>query len=354
MTTKAVGRVMLGVSLVLAVCRSPLAQEAKPSQPARREPEKENRGKEAPGKAVGRLMEVLRQHPVERSAVEGLGRIYALDIETGEATLVADESVRGLPACGSPTWSHDGRRILFDAFPRGQTPLAHLKSIELAATGPAVTDLGPGNCPTFSPDDKRIAFLLSPNAVPDVAAGVWMMQADGSGRQRLGADGRPKWSPDDHQMMLIDSSTPRKVTLMDAKPEKCGDIQLSESWIYATPSWAGPGTIVTLIGSDGQGDTLALIDVSNPHEGKVKEVLWKKKELDIQVIDPVYSTSRRECVYIGVTQEGMALYSVRQGKSDPPKRLEPDAYDALIWDLALSPDGRYVLFGSTRPDRRRR
>ncbi len=353
-TARAVERAILGLSIVLAVCRSPLAQEVKPSQPARGEPGKENGGKGTPDNAVGRLIEGLRQHPVERSAVEGLGRIYGLDVETGEATLVADESVRGVNACGSPTWSHDGRRILFDAFPRNVPRLAHLKLIELAARGPAVTDLGAGNCPTFSPDDKRIAFMLTPNAVLDAPGGVWMMQADGSGRHWLGADGRPRWSPDGHQLMLVGWSTPLEVTLMDAKPEKSGNVQLSGSSIYATPSWAGSGTIVTLTGSDGNGDTLALIDVSEPHKAKVKEVLWKKKEPDIKVIDPVYSTSRHECVYIGVTQEGMALYLVRQGKSDPPKRLEPDAYDALIWDLAFSPDGRYVLFGSTRPERRRR
>jgi Tol biopolymer transport system component len=229
-----------------------------------------------------------------------------------------------------------------------------LTLIELTEAGPTVTSLGTGNCPTFSPDDKRIAFLLGPDVLPDAPGGVWMMQADGSGRHRLGAGGRPRWSPDGHQLMVVDSSTTPEVTLMDVKLEKSVKLQLSGSSIYATPSWAGPGRIIALTGSDGKGDTLALIDVSDPREAKVKEVLWKKKEPIIEVSDPVYSPSRRECAFIGVTIDGMALYSVRQGKPDPPKQLERDAYDALIWDLAFSPDGRYVLFGSTRPDRRRR
>src|SRR4051794_18373246 len=146
MTTKAVGRAILGVSIGLAVCGSSPGQEAKPSLPARGEVGKEERPQESPGKEAVRLLEGLRRHPVERSGVEGLGRIYALDLDTGQAMLVADESVRGLTACGSPTWSNDGRRILFDAFPRNRDNLAHLKSVELTATGPAVTDLGPGNC----------------------------------------------------------------------------------------------------------------------------------------------------------------------------------------------------------------
>ncbi len=352
MTGRAARSVFVALVMLLAVERSPLAQEAKPRQPAGGESRNESGAKEAPEKAVARLIEGLRNHPVERSPAEGLGRIYALDVETGEATLVADETVRGLNACGSPTWSHDGRRILFDAFPSpGSFRLAHLKSIALTPTGPEVTDLDAGNCPTFSSDDRRIAFVLHPNVLPNARAGVWTMQADGSERQWLGANGRPKWSPDGRQLILVHSSSPREVTLMDAKPDKSGELLLAGSRIYATPSWADPGTIVALAGSDGSGDTIALIDVSVPHEAKIKDVLWKKNESITEVIDPVYSTSRGECVFIGATPEGMALYSVRRGKSDPPKRLEPHAYDALIWDLAFSPDGRYVLFGSTRPKR---
>lgn len=351
---RAIG-VVIGLALLSVVCRPTPAQETRPNPPAPRAPGEQDRGGATPDAGAGRLVRALREHPVPRPAVDdGLGRIYAIDLQSGEVTLVADESVRGLTACGSPTWSHDGGRILFDAFPRGQSHLAHLKAIELVAGRPQVVDLGPGNCPTFSPDDKRIAFVLNPGALADARGGVWMMQADGSGRHRLGADGRPRWSPDGRRLMLIGWSTPFDVTLMDAKPERSGVLQLAGRSIYATPSWAGPGTIIAFVGSEGRGDTLALIDVEEPQGGKVKEVLWKQAQPDLQVMDPVYSASRRQCVFIGVSPEGMALYAVGGGKSGPPIRLEPGDYDALMWDLALSSDGRYVLFGSTRPDRRRR
>jgi WD40-like Beta Propeller Repeat len=345
---------VIGLSIVAAICRTIPAQEPKPNGSPAAESGKRAVGTETADE-VARLMRGLRQHPVPRPAVDdGLGRIYALDVQTGEVTLVADESSRGLTACGSPTWSHDGRRIVFDAFPRGEMHRAHLKSIAMAGGRPQVADLGPGNCPEFSPDDRRIAFLVSPGAVPDARPGVWIMSADGSGRHRLGADGRPRWSPDGHQLMLIGRAATFEITLMDAKPEKSGDLRLPEHSIYASPSWAGPGMIVAFIGSEGRGDTLALIDVSKPQGATVEGVLWKKMEPILEVVDPVYSTGRRECIFIGVSADGMALYSVRRGGSEPPKRLEPDDHDALIWDLALSPDGRFLLFGSIRPDRRRR
>jgi hypothetical protein len=180
------------------------------------------------------------------------------------------------------------------------------------------------------------------------------MQADGSGRRLLGDYGRPKWSPDSRQFMIVSFTRPRQVTLMDVRPEKSGPVQIPEQSIYWEPSWVGGGTIVAAIGA-GAADTIALIDVSDPAQAKVKEVLWKKgKRLDVTPYHPLYSTSTRRCVFVGAEPKGMALYSFRQGQSEPPRRLEPEGYDNLIQDLAYSPDGRYILFASNRPDRRQR
>jgi len=37
-------------------------------------------------------------------------------------------------------------------------------SIEIRDARTTFTDLGLGNCPTFSPDDKKIACMLNPGA----------------------------------------------------------------------------------------------------------------------------------------------------------------------------------------------
>ena len=58
-------------------------------------------------------------------------------------------------------------------------------------------------------------------------------------------------------------------------------------------------TIVAVIGEE-VGDTIALIDLSDPEQGKVKEVLWKQgKGLEVKPSSPVYSSITRRCVFVG-------------------------------------------------------
>jgi Tol biopolymer transport system component len=278
--------------------------------------------------------------------------LYAMDTQTGKVALVAAEPDPDLDQCGSPSWTRDGRRILYDAQPRNKLEATRLEAIDLDVRGLKTTDLGPGNCPTPSPTGDRVVFLLNPGQVPGAETGVWIMQRDGSDRKMLGGYGRPRWSPDGHQFLIISFAKAPEVTVIDDRFGRAsGVLQIPpEQTLFSIPSWAEDDTIVAVIGEE-DGDTIALIDVSTPVEGKVKEVLWKRsKDLDVKPREPVYSPATRRCVFVGEDPKGMALYALERGKPGTPRRLET-ASDNLVRDLAFSPDGRYVLFSSNRPDR---
>ncbi|MFI5454520.1 MAG: TolB family protein [Isosphaerales bacterium] len=358
MRAYAVTAAVLGLSILLVGWRPIPAQEPAPAESSKAPAPKLNDGNEAIRSAVSQLVEQLRRHPAQPSkAADRVAGLYMIDVSTGEVTLIADPPDPSITFCGSPTWSNDGKRILFDAMRTTQVQLSRLKAIELVEGQLTVTDLGVGNCPTFAPAGDRIAFLLNHGGVPGAEAGVWLMQTDGSQRRLLGSYGRPKWSPGSRQFMLIDFAIPANVTLMDVRPERGGPLHIPDLQIYSTPNWASDGTIVAAVGSD-FGDTIALIDVTDPAQGKVKEVLWKMnfkgKGLDVQPYYPAYLASTRRCVFIGKGKEGMALYSFQRGQADSPKRLEPEGYDSLMQDVALSPDGRYALFSSNRSGPRQR
>jgi len=292
--------------------------------------------------AVARLVEQLKRHPVRTKAAPERVGLYLIDLRNGEFTLIADQPAPGLTRCGSAVWSHDGRRILHDATPGTDWSLTRLQSIELGEGRPTVTDLGPGNCPTFSPADDRIFFLSNVGA----ESGVWLMKADGSDRRRFGDYGKPMWSPDGRQLMIMSFDTPRQVTVMDADPEKSGVLQLSGHQIYAHPSWAGKETIVAGIGST-ESDTIALIDVSDPPQAKIKKVLWLRANgPDVEPAYPIYSAATGRCIFVGKGANGMALYSVQHNKAGPAKPLVLEEHHPWIADLAYSPDGRYILYSA--------
>ncbi len=342
---------LVGLIALLAGFGTAQAQEPKTPEPAKVAAPKPSDGKETPEKAVSRLVEQLRLHPPKPSSAANRLALYMVDVENGDATLVADQPDPGLNRCGSPEWSHDGKRIIFDAMALNQLPSTHLKVLELVDGKLALTDLGLGNCPTFSPTDDRIAFLNNSNA-GGAELGVWLMQADGSERRALGDYGRPKWSPDSRQFFIVGFDLIRQVTLMDVRPEKSGPFNLPGQNIFPDPSWASNELLVAPIGTK-EPDTIALIDVSDPSQAKIKEVLWKRgKGLAVAPYHPVYSPGMRRCVFVGSGVKGKALYSFRHGQPDSTRRLEPEGYDKQIVDLAASPDGRFVLFSGDRPGRR--
>jgi RNA polymerase sigma factor (sigma-70 family) len=302
-----------------------------------------------PAEAVARLAEQLKRHPVEPKAAPDRVGLYMMDLRNAEVTLIADEPAPGLTGCGSPVWSHNGRRILFDATPGRQWNLTRLQSIELCEDRPSLTDLGTGNCPTFSPADDRIFFLSNAGGQQ---SGVWQMKADGTDRRLIGEYGKPLWSPYGRQVMILSYGRPFKVTVMDANPDKSGALQLPGDVIYPYPSWAGAGTIVTVIGPTKE-DTIALLDVGNTPEAKLKKVLWRRANgPDVAPSYPIYSATTGRCIFIGESAKGMALYSVQLDNGGPAKLLGPEVFSSWITDLASSPDGRYVLYSLHAPGNR--
>ena len=339
---------VLPLSVVLAACAT---LQAQPPDPPRSEsaPSRVPARSDAAAKEAGRLVEHLERNPAKPStAKDHVAGLFLLDIAKGRATLIADEPDPGVGYCGCPDWSNDGRRILFDAMKSDQVAQSHIKVIEILGGRPSTVDLGGGNCPTFSPDGGRIAFLN--NIGPP--SGVWLMLADGSQRKSLGSYGRPRWSPDGRQMMMTSFSSPCTVTIMDADPEKSGRLRMPEGQIYSVPTWAGDRTLVAVIGDN---DTIALVDTTNPTEGKVKEILWKKgKGLDVTPTYPTYSPATKEYAFVGEGPQGMALFAFRRGQAEPPRRLEPQGFDKMLRDPTFSPDGRFLLFTSDRPATRPR
>jgi dipeptidyl aminopeptidase/acylaminoacyl peptidase len=301
---------------------------------------------------VAELAEVLKRHPPRPSARQGhSSQLYLLDLVAGGTTLIVDEALPGKTYNGVAKWSHDGRRI---AFATEGTGGRRVMMLEHRGGRPSLTDLGPGTCPNFSRDDKRIAFLLNPGALPGQEAGIWAMQADGSERQRVGDDdGAPFWSRDGREFLMNSFDEPIVATVINLEAVTAGVVAVPGYRLFSWARWAGPGQLVACLGTKNVGEMIALLDVRDLVGAKIIKLLWRRgPELDVFPRWPLYSPESGRCFFVGDADGNRrALYSVGRGDAGRAVRMLPsDLYGLAVMDL--SPDGRYLVFAANQPERR--
>jgi hypothetical protein len=233
-----------------------------------------------------------------------------------------------------------------------------LWAIEARDGRPTYTCLGDGNAPTFSPDDQRIAFLLHASNEAGAAGGLFMMRADGSGRHRVGDFGVPYWSPDGRQLLINSWSLPTKSAVLDLETKDERMVKVPGHQIFSWPSWVGPGILVSALAPEDQyeGDSIALLDVSNPAKAKIIEHLWKRNaDLDVIPRWPVFRPGTPQCFFEGEEPRKRALYSVRRGESLRARYMGIVAQHVVgtpgsgLGSLTFSPDGRYLLIDANGP-----
>lgn len=352
-TPVAVGLLMtvltLGGSMVVG--RGPAPEKAladHDAQPA----EEIIRKQDELARVVDRFVAQLKQTPARPPVGPDQLGLHLMDVQTAEVTTIAAELDPGKAYCGSPCWSTDGRHILFDVSPGQRWSRTHLGMLEGTDQGVRRSGLGPGNCPTLSPDGNHLAFLVNPGSnLPDdhqdSKPGIYVMKTDSSGRRWLGeSNAIPKWSPDGGHLLTVSFTSPCQLTLLDVATGEDLPVQIPGCRVYSVPGWVDNDTIVAVVSSE-NGTAIALVDVSNPKEAKLQETLWQKGNgPTVDPTYPVYSPRTRRGVFVSREPKGQALYSFEPGKV--PQRLEPGRFDRKIASLALSPDGRYLLFCSER------
>jgi beta-lactamase regulating signal transducer with metallopeptidase domain len=276
--------------------------------------------------------------------------VYALDLLRGDVVPVCSEPQPGLTYCGSPSWIDDGLRILLDASPGQVWSRTRLHALDWDGERLNLRDLGAGNCPTASPDGAQIAFLVNPGAVPGAAAGIWLMNADGSGRRQLSTVfGVPKWSPDGQRLLVVSFQDPpqRHLTLLPLNGDRPEVVRLADHTVYSVPSWADGGTLVAIVRTEGNVQVV-LIDVADPATSRVLQVLWRASHSPgVAVFNyPVYSTRTGIGAFVARNQGQLGVYAWRAGQPDSGLWLQPPQTLARIASLAMSPDGEHLLFCS--------
>ena len=150
--------------------------------------------------------------------------------------------VEGFRKNGYPRWSHDGRRLAFDAY---DGPNREKKVFVVNRDGTALTEMGPhGAVPDWSPDDKQLAYESYGEG--GVQTGSWVQNVDGKGRDWITGGFSPRFSPDGGRLAFTDWHTLMIRDLIDDSERNL----LDRSWvgILAGFDWSPDGRRIALIG----------------------------------------------------------------------------------------------------------
>jgi Tol biopolymer transport system component len=282
------------------------------------------------------------QQAVEASAPEAIELATHENSTAGLSIFVMGIDGRGLRVLhpmgghagqGSPSWSHDGKKIAFDAWKPNDDEAAHAFVVNLSGAG--LRDLGPGAMPTWSPvNDELLLSQHLPNW------GTFSVSPTGGRRTKVVNAFGAMWSPDAKKLAVI--TPPGKgLAVFELESERL--IPVAPNILHGG-SWSPEGSRFCAIQDSSDGlQELAIVSMDDPAGNNVtvrlkgrmyNQAKWSpdgKWILFSQQIKPISSFQ----LYV-VAPDGDSEPLLVQGQD--PRRNNFDA----TW----SPDGTKIAFAS--------
>ena len=243
---------------------------------------------------------------------------------TAVAGLVAG-AVLSLGAAATPTGT---TRIVYRSV-RLATPLRppQLYSVLPSGQGHRLLALA-ADQPAWSPRRRRIAFAGT--GYGGRASGIWVMNADGSGKRRLtrrAGDGEPTWSPDGRRIAFRGEGD---LWVVSASGGPVRRLFGGRSTNEGSPDWSPDGKWIAFDGDRGGEFQIWLLNVKT---GGVRRLTRGARS-----VDPDWSPDGRRIAY--ATRGGIAVMPVAR----PTPRLLPTGTPRSAYNPAWSPDGRLIAF----------
>jgi Tol biopolymer transport system component len=226
-------------------------------------------------------------------------------------------------------WSHDGKRIAFDAHsPSRNTRVLFVVNVD----GSQLREL-PGTArPDWSPDDKQLVFDKYSNAPSE----VHVQNLDGEGRTSLTQGVCGRWSPDGSQMAFTDHKMLYTLDVVSGEEKPLFDEPFVE--LFAGFNWSPDGKWLALSARPRRGVPRQLLIVSAQGARHGLRVRFENEQGGTISFSPDGKQLVFDNAYKIFIADVEGTKDPRMLDNQPGKNQDPR------W----SPDGQWILFSSDR------
>lgn len=271
------------------------------------------------------------------AAAQSLWPIYVMNVDGSEVKKVSRTDERVL---GGPSWSHDGKTLVYCGTPR-HDQWNRSRIFKQRLDGETVENLGTGAVPHFSPDDQQITFHVREGNPSGETPGIYVMNADGSGRERLCEGHHPRWSPDGNRIALVSGHEgfPGLYLYDIGTLEHTRVVGRHYDGIFG-PCWLPDGEQLALIGLKGGQGEVAVVSA----DGDQPPMAIYQGDMGWQ---PDCSPVDKRLLFWIRRDKQERLHILDLGGDKTPM-LIPNQSSIRNSDGVFSPDGKQIAFSSGR------